>query len=167
MWSAAVDPRVLTVRFVKPAGVGARLFDPRSAIIRKAHGPRGEHLLVDHGGEIIRLDVVEGSSIAGPVTLQFDLADDDRFDGQLAAMSALRAAVPAAGRHVRLARRLLPLHALDAREAGASLREIANLLFGPGEWPGDGEHRKSRVRRLLDTGDGMVRDGPRQILNML
>jgi hypothetical protein len=56
------------------------------------------------------------------------------------------------------------LHAHDAREAGASLRDIAELLLGPGDWPGDGEWRKSQARRLVQAGASLIRSGPRSIL---
>src|SRR3546814_15406012 len=101
------------------------------------------------------------TAAAGPVTLHFDLSDDHRLDTQIAAIRALRYPAPTGGEHVQLARRLLALQAVDARDAGASLREDAELLFGPGEWPGAGGHRKSLVRRPLDTGEGMLRPGPR------
>jgi hypothetical protein len=55
---------------------------------------------------------------------------------------------------------------VDARQAGASLRETADILLGPGAWPGDGEHRKSYVRRLLNVGSHLIDSGPREILNM-
>ncbi|MBT2189280.1 DUF2285 domain-containing protein [Sphingobium sp. H33] len=92
------------------------------------------------------------------------MADDDHLDARIAAMRALRCSVPNGRRHIRLVRKLLALQAVDARNAGASLREIAENLLGRGEWPGDGEHRKSNVRRLLDSGEDMLRAGPRAIL---
>src|SRR3546814_19206795 len=78
------------------------------------------------------------TAAAGPVTLHFDLSDDHRLDTQIAAIRALRYPAPTGGEHVQLARRLLALQAVDARDAGASLREVAELLFGPGEWPAIG-----------------------------
>ncbi len=165
IWSAAVDPRVLAVRAVKPDGMGAPLFDALSADTWMLKGPGGEHLLIDRGGEFIRLDVVDGTTAAGPVKLHFDLANDDRLDARVAAIRALRATAPAGPRHMRLARRLFALQAVDARNAGISLKETADFLLGPGDWPGEGEHRKSHVRRLIITGEKMVRAGPRAILS--
>ncbi|QPI71957.1 DNA -binding domain-containing protein [Sphingobium sp. Cam5-1] len=66
--------------------------------------------------------------------------------------------------HERRAGALLGLWSVDARRAGASLRDIADLLLGPGDWPGDGEYRKSRARRLLAAGEAMIRGGPSAIL---
>lgn len=127
-------------------------------------GPNREHLIIDRGREPVRLDVIEGTTAAGPIMLRFDVADDNCLDVQIAAIRALRCSVSTGRRHIRLARKLLALQAVDARDSGASLREIAEILLGPGEWPGDGEHRKSNVRRLLETGEGVLRAGPRAIL---
>jgi hypothetical protein len=33
-------------------------------------------------------------------------------------------------------------------------------VLGPGAWPGEGEHRKSLVRRLIAAGDRMIHSGP-------
>jgi hypothetical protein len=164
MWSAAIDPRVLAVRALKPADGYARWFDGKSADMRMVRGPRCEHLIVDPGGEVIRLDVIHGTVVAGPVTLRFDLPDDDRLELQLSAMRAFRGPAAVARSHVQLARRLLALEAVDARDAGASLRETADILLGPGAWPGNGEHRKSLVRRMIVAGERAVRAGPKAIL---
>ena len=165
MWSAAVDPRVLTVRAIEPMDGDTRLFDAVSADARIMRGAEREHLLINRDGELVRLDVVEGTMTAGPVVLRFDLADDDRFDLQADAIRSLRFMAAPGRRHLRLAGRLFALQAVDARDAGASLRETADILLGPGAWPGDGEHRKSYVRRLLDAGSRMISSGHREILN--
>lgn len=166
MWSAAMDPRVLTARTALPHDPGDRLFIADPAHVRILRAPDCEHLLVERGDEIIRLDVVDGTTAAGPVTLRFELADDDLLEAQIAALRALRAETPVRTRHGRLAGKLLALQAADAHRAGASLRETADLLLGPGDWPGDGEHRKSHVRRLLGTGLRMIDEGPRAILRL-
>jgi len=164
MWTAAIDPRVLAVRALNPADGHARLFEGRSAGVRMVQGQRCEHLVIDHGRGTIRLDVIDGTVVAGPVTLRFDLADDDRLDFQLSAMRAFRGPAPVARSHVQLARRLLALQTVDARDAGASLRETADIVLGPGAWPGDGEHRKSLIRRMIVAGASAVRAGPKAIL---
>ena len=161
IWSAAIDPRVLAVRALEPVDdAGVRLFDARAVGTRMVRRPHVEHLLIDRGSEVIRLDVIDGTVSAGPVTLRFELPDDDRLDMQLSAMRALREPAPVARSHVQLARRLHALQAVDARDAGASLREVAAIVLGPGAWPGDGEHRKSLVRRMIVAGEQMLRAGP-------
>ena len=58
------------------------------------------------------------------------------------------------------------LQALDATLAGASLRDVAEGLFGPdavaADWHADGELR-ARVRRLVRRGDALMRGGYRQL----
>ena len=166
MWSAAVDPRVLVVRAEAASGERARCLDAASSGARTLVGSACEHLLLLRRGESVRLDVIAGTTTAGPVVLHFDIVDDDRLPVRLAAIQSF-AAPPAIGRrHVQLAQRLLALHALDARQMGASLRETADVVLGPGDWPGDGEHRKSLVRRLVTAGGQMIRAGPGAILGL-
>ena len=112
----------------------------------------------------LRLDVIEGTVSAGPVSLHFDLPYDDRLEHRVAAIRALSGTKPIGCRHPQLAARLRALQAADARAAGASLREIADGLLGIGDWPGDGEHRKSAARRLVATGEKLIQQGPLPIL---
>jgi hypothetical protein len=95
--------------------------------------------------------------------LHFDIRDDDHLAAQIAALRVLDGftGIPA---HRHLVRHLRALAAIDARSAGASLRETADLVIGPGDWPGDGEHRKSQVRRLVTAGERLVAAGPGPIL---
>ncbi len=66
---------------------------------------------------------------------------------------------------------LLELHslqALDATLAGASLREVAEGLFGvdaAADWYSDGGLR-SKVRRLVHRGDALMRGGYRQLAQL-
>ena len=66
---------------------------------------------------------------------------------------------------------LLELHslqALDATLAGASLREVAEGLFGvdaAADWYSDGGLR-SKVRRLVRRGDALMRGGYRQLAQL-
>ena len=68
---------------------------------------------------------------------------------------------------------LLELHtlqALDATLAGASLREVAEGLFGAdavaADWHADGDLR-ARVRRLVRRGDALMRGGYRRLAPIL
>jgi hypothetical protein len=159
MWSAAVDPRVLAVRAGNPGGL-ARLFDAATSDARVVRGRHAEHLLIDRANDVFRLDVIEGTVASGPVSLRFDLADDDRLSTQISAINRFRDSKVPPRQHLQLAQQLLALQAVDAREAGASLREVSDIVLGPGAWPGDGEHRKSLVRRMIVAGDRMIRAGP-------
>lgn len=165
IWSAIADPRVIAVRAGAVATTGARVFDASDPTVRVLRSYVDEHLLVDRGDLPIRLDIIDGTVLAGPASLRFDLPDDHHLEARLAVIRAFTSAVPPGRSYLQLAKRLHALHAIDARDAGASLREIADVVLGPGDWPGDGEHRKSMVRRMLASGDQMRRDGPRAILS--
>jgi hypothetical protein len=164
IWSAAADPRVVAARALLPGrGVG-RLFDLIREGGRVARASCGEHLLVDRDGALLRIDIIDGTVVAGPVALHFDVPDDDRLKDRIATILAFAGRNTVARRHLRLASWLLALHAADTRAAGASLRDVADFVLGPGDWPGAGEYRKSVVRRMIATGEQMVRAGPRAIL---
>jgi len=129
---------------------------------------RGEHIRIDANGRLVRLDVAEGTLLAGPASVTVELPIGTCLPEQLAALSELRHLL--AGRSARtrkskaLHSQLFALAAYDARADGASLRAIADTFLGHGDWPGDGEHRKSRARRLIAKGAAMIRAGPRAIL---
>jgi len=164
MWAAAVDPCVIAAR-ARPAQSGAtRLFYLSAAVVRALRGNSGEHLLIKRGGTTTRLDLIKGTALAGPCSLHFDLPADVHLERRIAAIRSLTSARAARQPHPQLARRLHALHAADARAAGFSLRDIADLVLGGGGWPGSGEHRKSLVRRMIAAGDDMVRAGPRAVL---
>lgn len=164
MWSAKADPRVIRARAKPIQRDFHRAFDGAVAAVRALSARGREHLIIDRNGAVIRLDVIEGTALAGPVLLHFDLADDAHLETR---MIAIRSFVATSGSHRpywQLARRIHALHASDARTAGASLKEIAELILGPGNWPGDGEYRKSLVRRMVSSGERMVRAGPCPVL---
>lgn len=163
MWSAAVDPRVIAARACRIGPDGGRSFDGAAAAVRALRGQH-EHLLVDRDGIITRLDIVDGTALAGPVSLHFDLPDDSRLETRIGAIRAFLTTGSSSPRNVQFARRVHALHAVDARDAGANLRDIADLVLGPGNWPGDGEHRKSLVRRMIAAGDRMIAGGVRPVL---
>jgi len=125
---------------------------------------------VDHLGVVARLDIFGGTLPADPVSLCFEIEHNSNLAEQLDSARAFHQLVsglpplPSAGSG--LEEGLLALWTFDARENGISLRGTADLLFGPGDWPGEGEHRKSRVRRLLAKGHGMVRAGPVAVLGV-
>ena len=124
-----------------------------------------ERVRIDHASQVLRLDVIEGTLTDGPVHLRADLCIGEGLTAQVAAALALRdlmsGKITPNVSHDREVAALLRLWAFDASQAGVSLREIANLLLGEGDWPGDGEYRKSRARRLVAGGKEMVRLGPK------
>lgn len=167
MWRAAVDARVLLV-------VARSTTVPHATDIRR-FGPRmlpdadGEHVRFIVRGTVFRLDVVSGTVMLGPVHLTYLLPQGGRLARQMDTIRRLERTFagtgPApVGGSSRIIRSTLALRARDAREDGASLREIAAELLGTGEWPGPGEYRKSAIRRLVAMGERLVRQGPLPIL---
>jgi hypothetical protein len=165
MWSAFADPRVIAARARRTGADDVHAFYGSRAAIRILRGHVCEHLLIERHGVATRLDVIEGTALAGAVSLHFDLEDDAHLETRIDAIRAFSAKSGFPRPHLQLARRLHTLQAADAHAAGASLREVADLILGPGHWPGSGEHRKSRVRRMIATGEQIVRAGPRAILS--
>ena len=173
IWSAAVDPYVLNVRARPHLGAGhssiGQAFDLRRFHARAVSCATSEYVRIDHYGKVLRLDVATGTVLDGPVSLAFELSLGPHMAAQLKAlrdfgalfMKSGSATLPTQG---RLSVQLLALQAQDARLTGASLREIAEKLLGKGDWPGAGEYRKSKARRLVAMGAALVWAGPRAIL---
>lgn len=172
IWSAAVDPRVLIVRakiLPDPPVGGPALegFDLRHFSHDVFVGADREHIRIDFHNMVVRFDVTEGTMRAGPISLKFELPYGRQIGVQLDTLhrfAMFHRQPGAVDSHTRFANMLLALHAFDARTFGASLRDIADWLLGDGDWPGDGEHRKSRARRLVIAGEAMVVQGHRKIL---
>ncbi|AMK18903.1 DNA -binding domain-containing protein [Sphingobium sp. MI1205] len=169
VWSAGVDPRVIPVE-LPPDREGSSQWrlDLRRHRARVVTGTAGDHVRIDEAGHVIRLDMLDDMLARRSMALRVVLEVGPNLPLQAEAAHTLRRLVSGALRpnifHERQAGALLGLWALDARRAGASLRDIADLLLGPGDWPGDGEYRKSRARRLVAAGDAMIRGGPGAIL---
>lgn len=126
-----------------------------------------EHVLLRAGRRSLRLDIVSGTVLAGPVRVEPSIALNG-LDCQIATVRSLAAmlrdeplAVPA---DARLPRLVLALRTLDARREGTSLRDLARGIFGATEWPGDGDHIKSRARRLVKLSEDLWRAGPNGVM---
>lgn len=135
----------------------------------------GEHVLITDGPRSIRLDVVAGSMLCGPVRLGYRLSG---FDGVEAKVMTLRRLL-ALWRLGRLPLSLFPperkarrwamvLQAYDGMQAGASQREIAIALFGEKrvrqDWDGPSDYLRLRVQRLVRNGKNMIGGGYRVLL---
>lgn len=172
LWSAAADSRVLAARARPYRGPATeaegRVFDLPRVSAQMAVGADREHVRIDQASTVIRLDIIAGTLRNGPVSLAFELVDGPGLPFKIDALRQFHeyatGARAAASPHKRLAAMLLPLCAFDERARGASLRHIADMLLGHGDWPGDGDHRKSRARRLVAAGEALVRAGPQAIL---
>ncbi|MDR6623871.1 DNA -binding domain-containing protein [Caulobacter segnis] len=136
-----------------------------------------QQVLVCDGPRRLRLAVIEGDILGGPVTCRLALPLPG---GASAALEGLRGLValrdtgrlPAAAPRepARAGRWLESLRAHDARRAGASHREIATLLFGEErvreDWAGRSDYMRMRVQRLLRTADRLAAGGYRGLLGI-
>lgn len=179
IWSAALDPDILRVEALPaPDSAGEDALDPAAlhawmTIVGDRSGR--EHVVLSDGWRHIRLDVDSGSLRTGnPVVLRY------RIEGQASARAVM---LPLQRflhlcRHRTFARSLfLPdlrmprwialLRVHDAIAAGASQREIAEVLFGKAaakDWRGASESWRYRMRRLVGDARRMAAGGYRALL---
>lgn len=174
LWSAGVDPSVLRV-IASPArpkdgsGFALRRWSGAATLVI---GVDGEQALLLHraGRASLRLDVLSGSLLDGPVTLLNDLGSVRDFEATVASLRGYlclcqTGELPVALRAARqpLRRQILALRVYDALAEGASIRAIGAMLFGSDrvkeEWPGPGEALKSQCRRLIALARSMIDGG--------
>lgn len=168
IWTAALDPCVLRAQAARPGSVAAPLWLDTAALEGNCVvGPETTHLAFACAGEIARIDLDGAVPEAGRLLLQFEVTADGRLEHQLAGIRRMFGRGGALPDIRRLMRQHLSLLALDAHAGGASLRETADLLLGPGDWPGDGEHRKSQVRRLIEAGGRLLAGGAASVLRQV
>ncbi|WP_448659181.1 DNA -binding domain-containing protein [Sphingomonas sp. CJ99] len=176
LWSSELDSTVLPLAALPMSasiGLGFDLaaWPGRAAISR---GPDAEHVRLDDDAGTIRMDLVTGTLLGGPVRLVLDPA-------------ALRTAAPIAGplgrllgtncipipsTSVRLTRQqhrrqVQALQVHDARALGASIRDIGILLFGEDRVQADwaSEALKSNCRRLIALAKAMATGGHRALFD--
>jgi hypothetical protein len=135
--------------------------------------PEGAQVVFNRGGQRVAMDLSDISALHEGVELRFSvhlgtLGPQSLALRRLHALLEGRSAaglwtpIPRAGRVANM------LTALDARGVGASLREIAEVLFGPARvastWNGSSDFLKSRVRRLVRDARKMSEGGYRRLL---
>ena len=164
MWRAAYDPFVLCVDADRVAHsdsgfVLSRLAQFTTVLIDPEDR---EHIVISNGLRRIRLDVVSGSLVDGPVALRIVCADMCRLKTAATTMAKLASLyqhqrfMPAHFREDRrCARWLATLRVHDGLCAGASQREIAIALYGhkrvASDWYDDNDVMRASVRRLIRT----------------
>ncbi|MBV2147522.1 DUF2285 domain-containing protein [Sphingobium sp. AS12] len=125
------------------------------------------HLLIDLPSGTLQLlvrgaDVLRGDALS--IVPQVDLGRPlDPQLREIRRLAKLVDGVTEGENDQRLARLVDALRVGDALREGASQRDIALGIYG-GDWPGDGEHLKSRVRRMIPLACALVRAGPRAVL---
>lgn len=174
IWSAAVDPTVLTV---SACAVGDGSFDLSGQPYVVAVDCQGhEHVTLVGQTGTLRLDVVSGSVLAGAVALRVHLDCTGMIKPRLSALDRLlrligvrdaRRCRPRAD--PRFARLVEALRVADALADGASLSGIATALLGAqrvaGGWPGDGDHMKSAIRRRVALARRLTSQGPPGVMH--
>jgi hypothetical protein len=163
LWTTDVDPGVLQVDAVPAATTADDSFDlgrfAAMVSVVQCVG-RGEYTAISDGYRRIRIDVVAGSLLEGPVLLRHHLQGIDHVDQKLLSLRRLIAL----HRHGHFVSSLFPfspqtkrivmaLRAYDALQAGASQRDIAIALFGKNavddDWIAGSDYLRLRVRRLV------------------
>ncbi len=134
-----------------------------------------EQLLLSDGLQHIRLDVVQGTLLAGPVALHFNLTDGPTLSAQLNTLRKWQ--IFRNGWDLTLIAKpenrapiwVRQLRAYDGAMAGATMREIAQTLFPALATPVALQDRnsavRSMVRRLLRVARANVAGGYRRILS--
>lgn len=136
----------------------------------------GNHVVLHDGASHLRLDVRAGFALDGAVRIHIVLDRLDRADCTWAALDRLRETI-ATGRLARrpllqgerCLRAVTALRCWDARQTGASQRDMAALMVGPArarsEWNMSSDYLRSRVRRALRFAEEMVEGGWQRLLD--
>lgn len=163
VWSAAADPYVLRASAVvaRHARVGAFDLDRWGAAATLVLGCGGkEHLLLAKHGYTHRIDLLDGTLLDGPVHFRFDLDGCPNIEPTFFALRQfqhLRRGRVTPSRRARTSRQcsdqIDALRTCDALAEGASIRDVAIMLFGQErveeDWHAPGEALKSRCRRVI------------------
>lgn len=166
MWTAAADPHVLRARvFPQPDYVGNGIELSRFARFIWQHGGC-HHVRLDLPSGVVRFDLLGGAIVPGIIRVEPAVDLGRPIDPQFASIRRLDVLMrgdPPPPREQCFVRLVEALRAADALAAGASLRDFALGALGD-DWPGDGEHLKSRARRRVVLAGDLLRAGPRGVL---
>jgi hypothetical protein len=163
LWTGAVDPFVLDVS----VDAGGCLLDLSRFSHRMVRAGGRWHLLLELPAGTLQLDLrnAGGRSEVVAVRPAIDLARpiEPQFHSARRLAALLKGAPEPVPREAGLARLVAALRVREALADGASQREIGLGMFGD-DWPGDGEHLKSRVRRMIPFARALAAMGPHAIL---
>lgn len=132
-----------------------------------------QHLLLSDQYRHLQVSITEGTLLEGPVRLRFIISGMKRLKEQALALKRFHAFYRT-GKFLnvlypterRALRWKMMLQAWDGRQAGASHREIAEVLYGhqivAEDWSAG--FLRTRVQRLLRGADGLVHGGYLDIL---
>jgi hypothetical protein len=163
LWTAAANPWLLQV---VPARSGP-MIDLACQPHRAVRSGDRHHVLLDLPGGTLQLLGFDGALDDGPRCLSSAIDHGRCLEPQIESVGRLDALLHGrtgcACPQPRLWRLVEALRVGDALAAGASQRAIGLGIYG-GEWPGDGEHLKSRVRRMIPLAADLIRAGPLGVL---
>lgn len=137
--------------------------------------PAGEQLLLRQDLRTLRLDIREGTLLAGPVRMHYMLGGYHHLDRRLLTLRRL-SALRRLGRlptnlyapHPKQRRWSLILRTIDAMAAGSSQREIATVLFGTEvverDWAAASSYLRLRVQRLAKGARALLDGGYLRLL---
>ena len=177
-WSAEQFPRQVEVMVtLRAEGEIDEIFEETVRVCRVKHlidATGGEHLRIQGKGCSVQVRCHGLSLLSGDlVRMDYKISGVRDFDEKVKIMQAAKAVY---GDHTDAPipfttegeRRRNGLMALDARQAGLSLSEIARLIFGETrvskEWGRDGRWMKDRVRGYIASATRIMEGGYRNLL---
>jgi len=166
MWTAAADPHVLLAR-VLPRPRADAAIDLEHVHCCDWWQEGRQHVRIDFADGVMRVDIVEGKIASGTLSIEAAVDLPRPLDPQIASIRRLRTLCRGETSPVhdqRFGRLVEALRAGDALAAGASLRDIGLGILGD-DWPGDGDHLKSRARRRVKLAAALAHAGPRGVLS--
>lgn len=165
LWTADADPSVLRARIARTETAKPSI-DITALRRCEFQRDRSLHLRLKLLDGDLRLDLVDCRQLAGLTAIEpaVDLSRD--LEPQLLSIRRLAKLARGVSSEMidqRVNRLVEALRVADAIAEGASLRRIGLGMFG-GDWPGDGEYLKSRVRRRVHLSGDLFRAGPNGVL---
>jgi hypothetical protein len=172
-WHPALDPAVLIATATRSNKGRFDLFRQAAPVAHLRLASGREELLIGRGARSIRLSIIEGTLLDGPVSLNLHVDAGERLARSLAPMARLAHYLrhgqikPSKARVDHSLRRGQVLQALDGLAASAGHREIARILFGASavdrDWNAASDHMRSRTRRLIARARYLLEGGYREL----
>lgn len=158
-----------------PAAIDLKGLDLATLVVRTAEGD--QHVLISDGLRRLRFAVVQGDVLGGPSALRFHVPALVRGMGALEDLRRLialrdtgRLASGGGPAPAKAPRWLQILRAHDARQDGASHRDIAVSLFGEArvreDWGAGSDYMRMRVQRLVRAAEQTVAGGYRALFGL-
>ena len=170
LWRTEVHPYVIVAEAGPPAGIDDFDIGRLAVMSNLVTGEDREHWLFSDGLRAIRLDLIKGTLVDGPVQLRYRLAGLVEAERQALVLRRFLALWRTGGfcralhpREARAKRWLLMLRAHDALSAGANQRAIAAELLAETaarpNWRLESPSLRSQVQRLVSGAKRMAAGG--------